>query len=66
MKRDTREQAKRIGIAGKTLDNWRSRGVGPPHYKIGGRVVYDDAEVDAWLQSCRRTSRTDRGEPLPP
>lgn len=53
MKRDTREQASRIGIAAKTLDNWRSQRIGPPHYKVGSRVVYDDAEVDAWLAARR-------------
>jgi predicted DNA-binding transcriptional regulator AlpA len=56
MKRDTRGCAERIGIKAKTLDNWRSTGGGPPYYKIGGRVVYDDAEVDDWLAARRRTS----------
>jgi predicted DNA-binding transcriptional regulator AlpA len=53
MKRDTREQASRVGFAGKTFDNWRSAGRGPPYYKVGGRVLYDDAEVDAWLSGYR-------------
>ena len=61
MKLDTREAAKRMSIAAKTLDNWRSLGTGPPFYKLGGRVVYDDGEVDAWLAARRRTSTADPG-----
>jgi predicted DNA-binding transcriptional regulator AlpA len=53
MKRDTKGQAARLGVQPKTLDNWRSQDVGPPYYKIGGRVVYDDAEVDAWVAERR-------------
>jgi predicted DNA-binding transcriptional regulator AlpA len=61
MKRDTRGAAERIGVAAKTLDNWRGLGTGPPFYKLGGRVVYDDGEVDAWLAERRRTSTSDPG-----
>ncbi len=61
MKRDTRAQAERLGLRPKTLDNWRSQGVGPPFYKIGSRVVYDDVDVDRWLAQRRRTSTSDPG-----
>jgi predicted DNA-binding transcriptional regulator AlpA len=61
-KRSTKQQAERIGLAPKTLDNWRSAGQGPPYYKLGNRVVYDDDEVDAWLAERRRTSTA---EPSP-
>lgn len=57
MKRDTKGLADRTGIKPKTLDNWRSQRIGPPYYKLGGRVVYDDAEVDAWI-SARRVDPT--------
>jgi len=33
----------------QTLANWRSLGIGPPYYKPGGRILYDWAEVRAWL-----------------
>jgi predicted DNA-binding transcriptional regulator AlpA len=56
MKRSTKPAAERIGLKQKTFENWRCNGNGPPFYKIGSRVVYDDAEVDAWLESRRRTS----------
>jgi predicted DNA-binding transcriptional regulator AlpA len=61
MKRDTRGQAQRIGMKPKTLDNWRSKGGGPPYLKLGSRVIYDDDEVDAWLAARRRTSTSDPG-----
>jgi predicted DNA-binding transcriptional regulator AlpA len=61
MKRTPREQAERIRLAEKTLANMRSRGDGPPFYKLGSRIVYDDADVDAWLAARRRTSTSDPG-----
>jgi DNA-binding transcriptional MerR regulator len=62
MKRNTRSLAERLGLKPKTLENWRSLGGGPAFYRVGGRVMYDDADVDAWLASRRRTSTSDRGE----
>jgi hypothetical protein len=56
MKRDTRLAAERVGLKPKTLENWRCQGNGPPFYKVGARVVYDDADVDAWMRARRRTS----------
>jgi predicted DNA-binding transcriptional regulator AlpA len=61
MKRPSPQAAERIGLKGKTFDNWRAKNCGPPYYKVGGRVVYDDDEVDAWLASRRRTSTSDPG-----
>jgi hypothetical protein len=52
-----RTPAKRSGkIAPRTLANWRSRGLGPKFAKIGGRVLYRLADVEAW-----EDSRTFRG-----
>jgi predicted DNA-binding transcriptional regulator AlpA len=53
MKLDETAAAARTGMAVKTLQNWRSRGVGPPYYKLGGRILYDEAELDAWLAQQR-------------
>jgi DNA-binding transcriptional MerR regulator len=60
MKLSTKDLAARIGIRPKTLDNWRSLGVGPAFYRLGSRVVYDLADVDAWLAERRRTSTSDQ------
>ena len=32
-----------------TLRNWRSRGIGPASFRVGGRVVYRRRAVEAWL-----------------
>ena len=61
MKRDTKGQAERLGITPKTLENWRSLGKGPPYFKLGSRVLYDDVETDAWLAARRRTSTRGAG-----
>jgi predicted DNA-binding transcriptional regulator AlpA len=61
MKLDEKATAARTGLAVKTLQNWRSAGTGPAFYKLGGRVLYDTDELDAWLAARRRTSTSDRG-----
>lgn len=35
-----REAAKMIGVSARTLWEWRRRGTGPHHRKVGGRVLY--------------------------
>lgn len=61
MNRNEQETANRVGVKPKTLANWRSLGRGPAFLKLGARVVYDDADVDAWLSKQRRTSTSDPG-----
>lgn len=62
---DTVEEAGRIGLAVKTLQNWRVRGDGPPYLKIGSgrnaRVLYDPEQTDAWLAAHVRTSTSEVG-----
>ena len=45
-----------VGVSLSWLDKSRLRGDGPTFLEIGGRVVYDTADLDAFLSSCRRTS----------
>lgn len=33
-----------------TLAYWRHKGVGPAWFRIGKRVVYTEAAVQAWLE----------------
>lgn len=35
-------------IAVGTLNNWRSRGGGPPFCKVGGRVLYPADKLEQW------------------
>jgi predicted DNA-binding transcriptional regulator AlpA len=61
MKINQKQAAEHLGVKERTLEDYRLRGGGPPFYKIGARVVYDSAELDAWLAARRRTSTSDRG-----
>ena len=42
------------GVSHRTLEGWRFRGVGPRYLRVGGRVLYDVADLDAFLEECRR------------
>ena len=39
----------RIGVSLSTLATWRSSGAGPPYRKIGRKVTYPEAELQAWM-----------------
>ena len=43
-----RETAQRLRIDHKTLANWRVQGRGPKFVKIGSKVVYRVADVEAF------------------
>jgi predicted DNA-binding transcriptional regulator AlpA len=47
------ETAARLAISVATLTRWRKAGQGPPAYRIGKMWKYDEAEVTAYIQSCR-------------
>lgn len=53
----TPQAAQLIGVAVKTLENWRTLGRGPEFVKAGGRVVYDPADIQTW-KSARRVKST--------
>ncbi|WP_421693937.1 hypothetical protein [Aestuariivirga sp.] len=45
-----------IGTSLSWLDKSRLKGDGPVFLQIGGRVVYDTADLDDYLARCRRQS----------
>ena len=51
------ELAEMLGVPVATLYGWRSRGEGPPGYRIGRHVRYRRALVETWLVS-RADQRT--------
>jgi predicted DNA-binding transcriptional regulator AlpA len=53
--------AEYLGVAESTLAKWRMRGDPPAYRKLGRVVVYDQTDLDAWLDACRRTSTSDIG-----
>ena len=56
--------ARHLGLAVSTLAKLRCRGGSPHYYKIGSRVAYGLADLDAWLAS-RRVRNTVEGDRLP-
>ncbi|QDP64559.1 MAG: hypothetical protein Tp1100DCM00d2C33371621_17 [Prokaryotic dsDNA virus sp.] len=45
---DQGQLAERWKRSERTLENWRSRGIGIPYYKIGGKVLYDFDDVTTY------------------
>lgn len=41
--------AEELNVKRATLWDWRLRSVGPPSFKLRGRVYYRRAELDAWI-----------------
>ena len=57
------EAAKYLRVSRSTLAKWRMNGDGPPHHRLGPRLVYYiRREVDDWLASCDRV-RSSPGQP---
>lgn len=54
-----RELAAELGVAPKTLANWRHTGTGPPFVKVGHAPRYRHRDVERWLETRtrRRTHR---------
>jgi hypothetical protein len=62
----TPDAALHLSLSGRTLERHRYFGTGPIYHKIGGRIVYTVADLDAWVASGRRQStRSSCGETLP-
>jgi predicted DNA-binding transcriptional regulator AlpA len=56
--------AQRTGLSVSTLNKLRVFGGGPVFLKLGRRVAYDIADLDAWIASKRRSSTSDDGSRL--
>lgn len=48
------ELAEYLGIPQKTLYMWRTRSEGPVASKIGKHLRWQRADVDAFVESCKR------------
>lgn len=55
----TPDAAEYCGSSSSTFEKLRLTGDGPRFVKIGRRVVYDPADLDAWLSANRRRSTSD-------
>jgi predicted DNA-binding transcriptional regulator AlpA len=52
-----REVSEATGIPEGTLRYFRSVGKGPRSFKLGRAVVYDEADVIAWIEEQREASQ---------
>jgi len=51
----TKQAAEYVGLSPCTLNRMRVTGEGPRYAKAGRRVVYDRADLDAWIDARKRT-----------
>ena len=51
--------AERAGVSASTLNKLRVYGGGPRFAKLGARVVYDPADLDAWVNARKRQSTSE-------
>lgn len=56
---DTKHAAAFLGLAAKTLENWRTAGKGPQHKKVGGRCFYRVKDLSRYLRSKTRSSTSE-------
>ena len=56
----TRDAARYVGLAESTMEKLRLTGGGSRFVRLGKTVVYDPADLDAWLEANKRRSTTDR------
>ena len=57
----TKEAAYFLGLSRRTLEKHRTYGTGPRYSKIGGRVVYALADLQAWADRGLKASTSDPG-----
>lgn len=56
-----REAAGFLGVSISYLNKLRVLGGSPRYAKIGRAVVYDPADLEAWVAERRRVSTSDKG-----
>lgn len=50
----TKQVSTILDLPESTLRYWRCAGLGPPFVKLGGRIKYDEADVDAYVKANKR------------
>ena len=56
--RSPKYTGERLLVSESTLAKWRCAGIGPAYVKIsGGRVAYEDTEIERYVASRRVTTR---------
>ena len=55
-KLSVREAAAFLGLSKSTMDKLRCTGGGPVYLRLGRRVLYNHADLEAWAQQGRRSN----------
>lgn len=55
---DPKAAAIYLNVSIRCLEDWRKRGTGPPWKKVGRRVLYRFADLDAYLARGSQGTRT--------
>lgn len=53
------ELCTKLRVTPRTVHGWRRRGTAPAGYRVGRHLMFDEADVRAWLEARRTTSATD-------
>ena len=59
----TNEVAELVRTSPETVRYWRHVGTGPKSFKVGRRVLYEAADVTAWLADRKANVRPERHGP---
>ncbi|CUX47994.1 hypothetical protein H009_17858 [Agrobacterium tumefaciens str. Cherry 2E-2-2] len=59
----TVEAARLLDLSPRTLEKHRCDGTGPIYHKLGGRVVYSIADLQAWIEGSARQSTSEAAAP---
>jgi excisionase family DNA binding protein len=59
VRRTVKEAAVYIPCGVSTLNKLRVTGGGPRYIKLGGRVLYDERDLDKWLEANKHDSTSD-------
>ena len=43
-----------LGVAARTLEVWRAKGIGPAYRRVGKKIFYDLPDLDAFIESGKR------------
>jgi predicted DNA-binding transcriptional regulator AlpA len=55
----TDRAAQMLGVSTSFLNKARLTGDGPPFVKIGARIVYDPADLAAWIEARKHRSTSE-------
>jgi len=63
---NTKQAAEILGLKPNTLEIWRCHNKGPKYKKLGRRILYDLADLEAFAASCTVETRPLAGRDVRP